>query len=864
MSVSSPRARSIRTRLVLLVSALLIAVLAPLLVVTFLEVRSTLVDAGRVRAQEAANNLSDLFAQSARQRFLDVRRVAAMPAVREFLLAPSAAREEAARQALKPLIAPQQQNLVEIWDNAGHRVLAVAVPESADGLLSTGVPPSAGTGPLRRLGDRSSSTVTATVSRDPSLGDARPSDIAGFVSSHRMAAAPNTATSETVRRLIGANGAIGVGNRAGDVWSDLTRFVAAPPHPDRPGVVERLAADGTGVIAAVSLIPDTPLAVSVEFPRAQAVAPATQFVGRLAIGGAVLLLAGIGLTSLVTRQISTPITALTGAAERIAAGDYSSRVEVGRLDEIGRLAVAFNRMTEQVQSDQQTRVRAVRLEEESRRAQEATRLKSEFLANMSHELRTPLNSIIGFAELLHDGQVPRDAPEFREFLHDILTSGKHLLQLINDVLDLAKVESGRFEFHPERTDVGRTLSEVLSVLRTSAAAKQLTVESDVDPALGPITIDPGRFKQVLYNYLSNAIKFTPAAGRVSVRIIGHTAGAFRVEVEDTGIGIAAEDIGRLFVEFQQLEPGAAKKHQGTGLGLALTRRLVEAQGGEVGVRSTLGRGSVFFATFPRQAAHGTPISAPRSFPSPTPGAPRVLVIEDDQHDQDAIVGLLCEAGYAVDTATTAAQALTKLESESYDAITLDLLLPDANGIDVLREVRSSVRHRSVPVVVITVASANGVVAGYGVNDVLSKPVQNAELLEAMRLAVGGRHGRVLVVDDNPGSLRLMGASLAQLGYESVGVADGEAGLRLCREAAPLAVILDLVMPGMSGFEFLVHFRAIPQCQTTPVIIWTVQDLQPADHERLLRSAQGFLSKGHDATLSVVDELRRLLPPARRG
>jgi CheY-like chemotaxis protein len=484
---------------------------------------------------------------------------------------------------------------------------------------------------------------------------------------------------------------------------------------------------------------------------------------------------------------------------------------------------------------------------------------------MSHELRTPLNAIIGFAELLYDEQVPPDAPEFKEFLGDILTSSKHLLQLINDVLDLAKVESGRFEFHPEPVDLTRTVNEVIGVLRTSAAAKQLRMLTAVEPDLSQIVIDPGRFKQVLYNYLSNAIKFTPAGGTVSVRISAHGPDAFRVEVDDTGIGIAPEDLDRLFVEFQQLEPGAAKKHQGTGLGLALTKRLVEAQGGSVGVESTPGTGSRFFATLPRRALGGTPLAAPRSFPAPHAGARRVLVIEDDEHDQDAIVRLLRAAGYAVDTASTAAQGLAQLQARSYDAITLDLLLPDANGIDLLRTIRGFERHRAVPVVVITVVAANGSVSAYGVSEVLTKPVDSSKLLDALRLAVAGdRNGSVLVVDDNPGSLRLMAASLGQLGYESRCVTSPAEGLRLAAEAPPLAVILDLIMPEMSGFEFLDRFRALDQCRRTPVIIWSVQDLQPEEHARLRSSVHGILSKGQHATLSVLDELRRLLTDVRVG
>ncbi|MBA3461381.1 MAG: response regulator [Deltaproteobacteria bacterium] len=231
---------------------------------------------------------------------------------------------------------------------------------------------------------------------------------------------------------------------------------------------------------------------------------------------------------------------------------------------------------------------------------EASRMKSEFLANMSHELRTPLNAIIGFAELLYDGQVKPSMPEFKEFLGDILTSGRHLLQLINDVLDLAKVEAGRLEFRPEPVDLGKVLEEVTGVVKTTAAAKNIQILTEVDPVLVGLQLDAGRLKQVAYNYLSNALKFTAVGGRVTIRAQPIAGDRFRLEVEDTGIGVAQGDLHRLFVQFQQLESGKAKRHQGTGLGLALTKRLVEAQGGSVGVTSILGKGSTFFAELPRK------------------------------------------------------------------------------------------------------------------------------------------------------------------------------------------------------------------------------------------------------------------------
>jgi PAS domain S-box-containing protein len=264
--------------------------------------------------------------------------------------------------------------------------------------------------------------------------------------------------------------------------------------------------------------------------------------------------------------------------------------------------------TEQKVAEEQIKQYTLALERANRdlasakeQAEQASRAKSSFLANMSHELRTPLNAIIGFAELLHDGVVRPGTPQHKEFLGDILTSGHHLLQLVNDVLDLSKVEAGKLEFHPEPVVVEDVVRQVLATLRTLAVDKGIRIETEIDPDLREIVIDASRLKQILYNYVSNALKFTHEGGRISVRARPDGAGMFRIEVEDSGIGISADDIGRLFGEFQQLDAGAAKKHAGTGLGLALTKRLVEAQGGSVGVHSSVGAGSTFYAVLPQQA-----------------------------------------------------------------------------------------------------------------------------------------------------------------------------------------------------------------------------------------------------------------------
>ena len=251
------------------------------------------------------------------------------------------------------------------------------------------------------------------------------------------------------------------------------------------------------------------------------------------------------------------------------------------------------------------------LEAQNRRIQEASRLKSEFVANMSHELRTPLNSIVGFSELMADARLGPLSEQYREFAHVMHTSAQHLLQLINDILDLARVESGKIDFRPQAVDLSALVKETTTIVGGLAARRRIQVTADVDPALGLVHLDPMRLKQVLYNYLSNAIKFTPEEGRVAVRLRPEPGDRFRLEVEDTGIGIKPEEEHRLFVEFQQLDASTGKKYAGSGLGLALTKRLVEAQGGTVGVHTVFGSGSTFFATLPQHVtAHTADMTRP--------------------------------------------------------------------------------------------------------------------------------------------------------------------------------------------------------------------------------------------------------------
>jgi len=411
------------------------------------------------------------------------------------------------------------------------------------------------------------------------------------------------------------------------------------------------------------------------------------------------------------------------------------------LDGVPHAVGAIRDVTEQKILEEQLQRKNEELEEQYRRVQEANRLKDEFLANMSHELRTPLNAIIGFTEMMYDGEVEDDPETQHEYLGDVLSSSRHLLQLINDVLDLAKVQAGKMTFYPEKVNLEQVVGEVRDILRLLIQDKHLRFETEIDKTLRWAVIDPSKLKQVLYNYLSNAFKFTPDEGQVTVRIKRKGESAFLIEVEDTGIGIPPEDIGRLFVEFQQLDAGMAKKHRGTGLGLALTRRIVEAQGGRVGVRSVHGQGSTFFAILPQvnttiketaeqksEVPWKDPLVPPQEDPS------TILVIEDDSEDRARLVSFLIGAGYAIETAATAAEALKRCQERAFDVITLDLLLPDASGWDVQQKIRAGGPNRDAPIIVITQMKKKDATMGFPIQDILNKPVQLEDLLASLEQA----------------------------------------------------------------------------------------------------------------------------------
>ncbi len=521
----------------------------------------------------------------------------------------------------------------------------------------------------------------------------------------------------------------------------------------------------------------------------------------------------------------------------------------------------------------------VELIEQNRLAQEANRLKSEFLANMSHELRTPLNGIIGFAELMHLEKVGPVSIEHKEYLGDILTSAKHLLQLINDILDLAKVESGKMEFRPVEVDLNVVIVEVCDILRTLIAKGKIELSIEVDPTVAKIIIDPAKFKQILYNYISNAIKFTSENGSVKIRVKAEGAKDFRLEVEDSGIGISEEDITKLFAEFQQLDSSLDKKYQGTGLGLALTRRIVEAQGGIVGVSSIIAKGSTFFVVLPGIANIETmPIINSSKINIKAPAANNIvsinntdlllkqeiktiLVVEDDPSENALIVKSLSEVGYETIVAINGVDAIALCQERRFDAITLDLLLPDMNGWDVLRKFRSKGLNLDTPTIVVTVVASKAASFGFMIQNFLIKPIKTEELMNALQqTGVLENQGKtILIIDDDERLLVLFKQYLKDYGASVICENDPEKGLVIAESEHPDVIVLDLLMPGIDGLEFLRRFKETVHGKKTPVIICTSQDITDVDRTRIKASVAAVIQKGGGSMKSLITEIKHICP-----
>jgi signal transduction histidine kinase/DNA-binding response OmpR family regulator len=491
----------------------------------------------------------------------------------------------------------------------------------------------------------------------------------------------------------------------------------------------------------------------------------------------------------------------------------------------------------------------------------ASQAKSEFLANMSHELRTPLNAIIGFSDLM-DGE-PRLAERSSvpsEWIGHINSSGRHLLGLINEVLDLAKIEAGQIELRPEPVDLPAAIDEVISTLRALSDRKHLDITVAV-PTLR-IQADRIRFRQIVTNLLSNAIKFTPDGGRIFVAA-RRSGPEVALSVADTGPGVAASDHDRIFEEFQQAGELHARG-QGTGLGLALTRRLVHAHGGRIELESAPGHGAKFTVHLP--AAPNLTSTAPGQ-PADVAGTSSILIIEDDPAAARLLSTYLETAGYRVCVAETGEQGLVTVRTGEPMAILLDLNLPGMDGWQVLAELKADNRLRHIPVVIISVADHSEIGIALGAVDYLVKPISRPALLTWLAghglIPTAGHSMNVLAIDDDPYSREIINHTLTAEGMRVLPADGGAEGLRLARAVDELHLIIcDLLMPDIDGFDVIAALHDDPTTRDIPVVVLTARTLTEADKARLSGKVISIMSKSQTTTglpdlARVVGELTGL-------
>jgi signal transduction histidine kinase/DNA-binding response OmpR family regulator len=500
----------------------------------------------------------------------------------------------------------------------------------------------------------------------------------------------------------------------------------------------------------------------------------------------------------------------------------------------------------------------------------ASQHKSEFLANMSHELRTPLNAINGFSEVLLERMFGELNEKQDEYLNDILSSGKHLLALINDILDLSKVEAGRMELDLGTLSLPEALDHSLTMIKERASRHGIALGLEVEPGLDVIEADERKVKQILFNLLSNAVKFTPDGGRVEVKARQTEDRWVEVAVSDTGVGIAPEEQEQIFEEFRQAGTTADRAHEGTGLGLTLTKKFVELHGGRIRVESAVGEGSTFTFTMPaRRTEPATPApeqavtSEPSSLPESvsTNGHGRVaLLVEDDPHSVDLLTLYLEGAGFQVEVARDGAAGLELARRLRPAAIVLDILLPRIDGWDVLMQAKADPDLRDIPVIVVSMLDERGKGFALGAADYLVKPVSRDALLGALRRAVPDSPRadgavKVLAVDDDPIATELVEAILTPEGYTVLKAHGGAEAVALAQAEQPSLVVLDLLMPEMDGFAVVEHLRADPATATIPIVILTSKAMTPAEKKRLNGRIDYLARKGEFDRATFIEVVR---------
>ena len=522
--------------------------------------------------------------------------------------------------------------------------------------------------------------------------------------------------------------------------------------------------------------------------------------------------------------------------------------------------------------------------------EDASRMKSEFLANMSHELRTPLNAIIGFSEVLGDGLLGDMTEKQRRYIGDIFKSGKHLLSLINDILDLSKVEAGKMLLDLNTFEIVPMLSNSLSIVKGQAAVRHVRLDMQVGKVLGTLTADARKVKQIVYNLLSNAVKFTADGGDVILRadcvsradvgsLTSDWAGRtfalatsdypefLRLSVTDNGIGMSPEGLEQLFKPFSQVDSGLARQFEGTGLGLAMVKLLVDLHGGVVAVESAVGKGSCFTVWIPARARGAAEVVSPKPpaviAVEASGGARTALVVESNYRSAELIRVQLEAENFNVIHACSSEEAILLAKREPLALITLDIMMPDVDGWAFLEQLKSVPSLQNVPVIIISILADRSRGFALGAAAVMQSPVSRQELYDTLVVlglspVSGDQRIRVLVADDDPKAVELIAVRIGEMASEVFRAFGGREAIEIAQREVPDLIVLDLIMPDVNGFDVVAALNADPTTADIPVVVVTAQAITAEERTRLNGFVATVIGKaGFDGDLFIT-EVRRAM------
>lgn len=735
---------SIRGRAALLTSVLVTIALGAFTWVTIDRVQADLITRGIERAESAAATLAAQTANTTQQGQARLNQVAGGPEVREFLRRQDEATRAAVVAAAKGQAAITQEETITIWDSTGRRLMDEVVNTPSRTIPPEERAPTAlGLAPLQVHGDVLFTRSVAEIPADAATPGAR----AGYLVLSRAVRA--TASSGVINRVVGDGATVLVGNQSGSVWTDLGGVVRAPQLDlTARGGREFLNGDGNPMIGAIADIPGTPWVLLIAFPRSVILAPSWQLLGVLTIASLII----VGLATLaagaLSKRVTEPLAELTRAVQAMEQGDYSRRVLAQRQDELGELTRAFNAMAHRVESGRRAlEAHAQELSLSREAARRANESKDEFLAVLSHELRTPLNAILGWCQMLQSGVQPPGGTA-----HGVAVIERNAmaqLRLIEDLLDVSRIVTGQFVLEKQPVDVSHVVQAAVESLQPTVAAKNISVVTHQAPPAHRRLVrgDASRLQQAVWNLLSNAAKFTPPGGSIHIAMNARDS-AIEIAVRDDGEGISAAALPLIFERLQQGDNGAARRHGGLGLGLAIVRQIVELHQGTVSAESEgPGRGATFritLPTMPVEVEDTAPAGATPALPSSAPTAGddrplagrRILLVEDSADARDVMELLLTNAGAEVAMAADGAAGLAWLAAHSADVIVSDIGMPGMDGWEMMRRFRSMPQAgaTTVPAVALTahVTPADrerSMAAGFQAH--LAKPVDIDELLRVI-------------------------------------------------------------------------------------------------------------------------------------